>query len=143
MEKTVEIGGKEVKLKASALVPRLYRFKFGRDMIRDMSELQKKFLSVVKSQETRKRYAGMTQEELEALPPEEQAEIAEVSFSVLDLTLFENVAYIMAKHADNTVPDSPDEWLEGFEMFSIYHILPQILELWGMSNKTTSEPKKK
>ena len=143
MEKTVEIGGKEVKLKASALVPRLYRFKFGRDMIRDMSELQKKFLSVVKSQEKQKRYAGMTQEELEALPPEEQAEIAEVSFSVLDLTLFENVAYIMAKHADNTVPDSPDEWLEGFEMFSIYHILPQILELWGMSNKTTSEPKKK
>ena len=24
-----------------------------------------------------------------------------------------------------------DDWLDQFEMFSIYEVLPQILELWG------------
>lgn len=29
------------------------------------------------------------------------------------LEVFENIAYIMAKHADpENVPDNPDEWLE-------------------------------
>ena len=48
-----------------------------------------------------------------------------------DLEIFENVAYIMAFHADPTIPKTIDEWLEQFEMFSIYEILPEILELWG------------
>ena len=41
MEKTITVDGREVRMKASALVPRLYRFKFGRDMMRDMAQLQK------------------------------------------------------------------------------------------------------
>ena len=48
-----------------------------------------------------------------------------------DLEIFENVAYIMAFHADPSIPKTIDEWLEQFEMFSIYEILPEILELWG------------
>lgn len=39
MEKVFEIDGKEVRMRASALIPRLYRFKFGRDMIKDMTSL--------------------------------------------------------------------------------------------------------
>ncbi len=48
-----------------------------------------------------------------------------------DLEIFENVAYVMAKHADPTIPGTIDEWLDQFEMFSIYEVLPKILELWG------------
>ena len=48
-----------------------------------------------------------------------------------DLEIFENVAYIMALHADPSTPASIDEWLDQFEMFSIYEVLPEILELWG------------
>lgn len=126
MEKVIEIDGREVKMKASALVPRLYRFKFGRDMMQDMASLRKAF------------------QKLKQLPDdasEEEKQTAQLS--VLDLTIFENVAYIMAKHADANLPNTADEWLDGFSMFSIYEILPQILDLWEMSCGTTSVPKKK
>ena len=50
-----------------------------------------------------------------------------------DLEMFENIAYVMAQHADpeNVPPDIMD-WLEQFNTFSIYQILPAILELWNM-----------
>ena len=40
----------------------------------------------------------------------------------------------MAKHADlQGVPDTPDEWLEQFGTYSIYQVLPEIIELWGLN----------
>ena len=126
MEKTIVVDGREVKMKASALVPRLYRFKFGRDMMRDMAQLQKVYTKA----------ASLPQEATEEERAEEQ-------LSMVDLTIFENLAYIMAKHADNTLPDTAEEWLDNFSMFSIYEVLPEILELWGMSCNTTSALKKK
>lgn len=59
------------------------------------------------------------------------------------LEVFENVAYILAKHADPSVPDSPDEWLDGYGMFSIYEVLPQIIDLWGLNTAQEAESKKK
>jgi hypothetical protein len=66
------------------------------------------------------------------------------------LEIFENVAYIFAKHADPDIPDSPDEWLEQFNMFSVYEIFPQLIDLWGLnveqevdSKKNTIPPKGK
>lgn len=44
--------------------------------------------------------------------------------------MFENIAYIMAKHAEpQAVPDTPEEWLDGFNTFSIYQVLPEIIKL--------------
>ena len=60
-----------------------------------------------------------------------------------DLECFENVAYIMAKQADENIPDDPDEWLDQFEMMSVYEVLPEILELWGLNAMTLETPKKK
>ena len=59
------------------------------------------------------------------------------------LLTFENVAYIMAKQADPSIPDDPDEWLDRFEMFSIYRVLPELVTLWGLSVHTLEESKKK
>lgn len=126
MEKTILIDDKEVKMKASALVPRLYRFRFRRDMISDMNTLRKAYSKAINLPE------DATEEEK-----------MDAQLSAMDLTIFENVAYIMAKHADKNQPDSPDEWLDQFDMFSIYEVLPHIIELWNMSTSTTSEPKKK
>ena len=59
------------------------------------------------------------------------------------LEVFENIAYIMAKHADpENVPDNPDEWLEAFNTFSIHEVLPQLIELWGLNVETQAESKK-
>lgn len=126
MEKVINIGGKEVKMRASALIPRLYRFRFGRDIIRDMTTLKKAFNK---------------KNELPEDATEEQKQDAAIS--EMNLMIFENVAYIMAKHADPSIPDDPNEWLDGFEMFSIYEIFPEILQMWNLNNETTSKPKKK
>ena len=57
-------------------------------------------------------------------------------------SIFENVAYIMAYHADNSIPSTIEEWLDQFDMFSIYEVLPQILELWGDNVATDIKAKK-
>ena len=56
---------------------------------------------------------------------------------MFSLEMFENIAYIMAKHAD-----SPEEWLDEFSTFSIYQVLPKIIELWGLNVQTDVESKK-
>ena len=125
MERTVIINGQEVRMRASALIPRLYRFKFGRDIVNDLRQLQKSYSEVVKDQ--------MSEEEKK-----------DAQLSVTDLTIFENVAWLMCKHADNSIPDSPDEWLDSINgVFSIYEVLPQILELWTDGLATTSTAQKK
>ena len=48
----------------------------------------------------------------------------------------------MAKHADSNVPDSPEDWLDGFNTFSIYEVLPQIIELWGINTEQQVAVKK-
>lgn len=114
LQKTVTISGHEVAFRSSATVPRLYRTKFKRDIFKDLSRLE---ASV-------------------------RRKSADGSFEIEDLEIFENVAYIMAYHADNTIPNSIDEWLDQFEMFSIYEVLPEILELWGQNLITDVNAKK-
>ena len=53
-----------------------------------------------------------------------------------------NIAFVMAKHADPSIPNTPEEWLDGFNTFSIYQVLPQLIELWGLNVKTDVEAKK-
>jgi hypothetical protein len=115
LQKTIKIGDKEVAFRSSATIPRLYRVKFKRDIFKDLSKLEKS-------------YKGRTQ--------------GGESFEIEDLEIFENVAYIMAYHADHTIPDNIDDWLDQFEMFSIYEVLPEILELWGTNLVTDVQSKK-
>lgn len=65
------------------------------------------------------------------------------SLSADTLEIFENLAYTMAKQADPSIPDTADEWLDSFDMFSIYVVLPQIVELWKLSELPTATAKKK
>jgi len=64
------------------------------------------------------------------------------ALDIESLEVFENIAYIMAKHADAAIPASPDEWLEQFNTFSIYEILPQLINLWGLNVETQVKSKK-
>lgn len=63
--------------------------------------------------------------------------------AIEDLEVFQNIAYIMAWQYDNTIPADPDDWLDQFDMFDIYFILPQIIELWGLNVEQLEKPKKK
>ena len=115
IERTIEISGKQVPFRSSATVPRLYRAKFKRDIFKDLTKLEKSY--------TKRTEDG---DELQ----------------IEDLEIFENVAYIMAYHADPSIPKTIDEWLNQFDMFSIYQVLPQILELWGDNLMTDVQAKK-
>lgn len=140
MEKIVNVDGKEVRFVANARTPRLYRTKMRRDIIRDLNQLKSAFdkaLSLIKLPHPGPDAAP---EEVEKY---NQA-VEEKQLSVLDLQIFEDVSFIMAWQAakdDPTFPKTADEWLENFKTFSIYKILPDILELWGLNNETTSTPK--
>ena len=64
------------------------------------------------------------------------------NMDLFSLEMFENIAFVMAKHADPSIPDTPEEWLDDFNTFSIYQVLPKIIELWGLNVKTDAEAKK-
>ena len=113
--KKITIDDKEVAFKASAAIPRIYRLKFQRDIYKDISQLEK---SVSASEE------------------------GNSTLDTFSLEMLENIAFIMAKHADASIPDTVEEWLDEFNTFSIYQVLPQLIELWGMNIKTDSEAKK-
>ena len=115
LTKTIEIDGKQVPFKASAAIPRIYRIKFHRDVYKDLAALEKA--------------VGKNAEENSNL-------------DMFSLEMFENIAYIMAKHADPSIPDSPEEWLDNFNTFSIYQVLPKIIELWGLNVQTDVQSKK-
>ena len=61
---------------------------------------------------------------------------------IKSLELFENIAFLMNKHGDPSQPSDVDEWLEQFETFDIYSILPQIVDMWKLENQQMSKPKK-
>lgn len=65
------------------------------------------------------------------------------NLDLFSLEMFENIAFIMAKHTDASIPDTPEEWLDQFNTFSIYQVLPQLIELWVLNVKTEVESKKK
>ncbi|WP_368280336.1 hypothetical protein [Enterocloster citroniae] len=115
MIRKIEIDGREVPFKASAAIPRIYRLKFQRDIYKDLRALEQ---SVNGSEE------------------------GESGLDLFSLEMFENIAFVMAKHADGSIPDTAEEWLDGFNTFSIYQVLPKLIELWGLNVQTNVEAKK-
>lgn len=116
MIKTIQIDGKEIQFKATAATPRVYRQAFGRDIYIDLTTL----------------YEEMEKGE---------------TLSVESLETFENLSFTMAMQAEGkaiereTVNNDMSEWLDQFETFSIYKVVPQIMELWRLNTEQTSEPK--
>ena len=41
-----------------------------------------------------------------------------------------------------SIPDNPEDWLDEFNTFSIYQVLPKLVDLWGMNIRTDVEAKK-
>ena len=138
VQKLIHVGSRDIPMRASALIPRLYRVKFGRDMIQDMKSLQDDYNAAMSGEEK--------------------------SLSVSSLEIFEDVAWMMARHAYEheldrigrqvlaregapamaPFPDDPDDWLDSFDgILDIYEALPQMMGLWSENLKQTSVPAKK
>ena len=111
--KKIEIDGKPVEFKASAAIPRIYRNKFGRDVYKDLMVLN----DAIKDQdETASMLDGFS------------------------LEMFEDLSFVMycAAHPDEKY-DSPDEWLDQFNTFSIYQILPELIDLFNEKSRDSIE----
>ena len=123
MDRIIEIDGKSVKFRATARTPRLYRG----------------IIAIILALAAILSFAACGGKE-----DATEEEKLEAQMSAADLEIFENAAYIMARHATpDNIPDNPDDWLDSFHMFSIYQVLPKLLELWALNNATTSTAKKK
>lgn len=117
MNRTITIDGRPVEFRSTGAVPRIYRMQFNRDIFEDMTTVGHAVQGAM--------------ERDDQIAPEV-------------LTLFENLAFVMAKAADpRGVPETPDEWLDGFTAFSIYRIFPELELLWLQNLTQLVEPAKK
>ena len=126
MEKIIKIEeGISLNFKASAFSPILYNRLFpGRDYLKDIETL---------NEENKKE---------------------EKSFNMDDYELFARIAYLFAYQGLAPSPITTEEqkeflkkyptvweWIDTFNTFSIYEILPEIMDLWYQNGKGVSTEK--
>lgn len=107
MEKTLTIGGRQVKFKSSGAFLLRYKAQFGRDAVSDISKLEK-FIN-----------NGNT------------------DFSAFDVEILFSLIWVLAKTADPGIPSDPFEWLDSFDEFPIADIFPELVDmLYGAFRST-------
>lgn len=57
-------------------------------------------------------------------------------------TIIQHLAYIMARQADDAVPDDFMEWLESFDAFPFDDVALPVITLWQKTNVSNVEQKK-
>ena len=110
MEKTIIIDNKEINFKSTAATPLRFKAQFGKDYFAEIIKLNK--LNEFKEDQ--------------------------LNYEVLenaDFEIFYNIIWVLAKTADRTIPD-PLTWLDGFEEFPLFEIIPQVQDLIAASIKS-------
>lgn len=103
MEKTIIIDNKEVRLKSTGATPIRYKAQFGKDYFAEIMKL-----------------SSLGKLDLENLEAND--------LSALDMEVFYNFIYVLAKTADHTLPD-PISWLDSFDEFPILEVIPEIQDI--------------
>lgn len=132
MEKTIQIEeGRSAAFRASAFSPIQYNRLFpGRDFMRDMDEL-------------RNMNKRVKDEDEEEGGQEEAKQEKKTFFDIEEYELFVRVSYTFAYQALSPSPRPSKEqkeflekypdpwcWIDSMNTFSIYQILPEIVDLW-------------
>lgn len=64
--------------------------------------------------------------------------------SAFNTEVLENITWLMLKAGGENVGENPEEWLAGMDnVFAVYEVIGDVVELWGKGRETTSRPKKK
>jgi hypothetical protein len=114
MEKVLVIDGRQVAFKSTGAFLLRYKAQFGRDAIQDIYKLQQTVDTV--------------------------GQIANID--ALDLEVFYNLIWTLAKTADPTIPP-PLEWLDTFSEFPLIDIIPEVIDMMFASLSVTAQSKKK
>lgn len=118
MENTLTIDGRQVTFKGTGAFLLRYKAQFGRDAIQDIFQLQK------------------------AIKVDEQGQASIEDISAIDLEVFYNLLWTLAKAADPAIPP-PMEWLDTFDEFPLLEILPETMELIFSCLQSQAKSKKK
>lgn len=107
MEKIINIDGKDIRFKSTAAFLLRYKAEFCRDALVDISKMYGSIGNITSFETTADYLKAMEK---------------------LDLEIFYNMAWVLAKAADNSIPPLI-EWLDTFESFPIVDILCDLIEL--------------
>lgn len=121
MNKKIDINGTELLIVSNALLPRQYRYHFGRDLIVDMRKMAKSYVKV-------------------DTPDGPEYTLADDA----DTSILEQVSWLMLKAGGNDVGETIEDWLMSIDdVFDLYRIESACMELWRDSEKQTATLKKK
>lgn len=112
------IFGTERELMMNAATPRIYRAKFGKDIIVQMDDMYAR----LRKDKDKDKEESFTGEEIEAM---------------------ENLIYVCNRQAEPEQPEDIIEWLSGFEVGAITGTYGIILDMWQENLQQTSKSKKK
>ncbi len=119
-----KIFGTDHKLKMSAATPRIYRAKFGKDVIVQMDAMYERL-----SNEGKKK--------------DEEKKDDSVSFTPEELEMMENLIFVCNRQAEREQPEDIFEWLANFEIGAITGTYGTIMKMWEDNLHQTSTSKKK
>ena len=114
MEKILIIDGRQIKFKSTGAFLLRYKAQFGRDALQDIFKLQGAIGN--------------------------KGQIKDIS--ALDLDVFYNLIWTLAKTADPTI-QPPLEWLDEFSEFPLMDIIPEITDMIFSCLTSTARSKKK
>jgi len=114
MEKILTIDGRQVRFKSTGAFLLRYKAQFGRDALQDILRIQ----SAIDNKGRIK------------------------NIDTLDLEVFYNLVWTLAKTADPSIPP-PLEWLDEFSEFPLIDIIPEIVDMIFSCLTSTVESKKK
>lgn len=105
MEKIINIGGVDVRLKSTAATPLIYKNQFKTSFMTDLMLLSKAFKN--------------------------GTDISKMSYNQIrnvDLDIFYNFVWVLAKGADKTI-EPPLEWFAKFGEFDLEEVTTDVMEL--------------
>ena len=114
MEKTIIIDGKNIKFKTTGATPLRYKAQFGKDYFKEILKLA--------PLEGLKKDQAVTTADLEGI----------------DFEVFYNISWVMAKQADNSIPE-PVEWLDQFDEYPMAEIIPELQDMLLASFTSTKK----
>jgi hypothetical protein len=114
VEKTILIDGKNINFKTTGATPMRYKAQFGRDYFKEILKMAPLI--------NLKNKKDLNIKDLETL----------------DFEIFYNIAWIMAKTADPSIPE-PIAWLDEFDEFPIVDIFPQLQDMISSTLQTSKK----
>lgn len=124
-----KIFGTDHKLKMSAATPRIYRAKFGKDIIVQMDAMYERLSNEGKKKDEEKK--------------NEEKKGDSVSFTPEELEMMENLIFVCNRQAEPEQPEDIFEWLASFEIGAITGTYGTIMKMWEDNLHQTSKSKKK